>query len=445
MGSYAGLYFGGLYLGGDKGGINPLMMTLFRESDKRILEVAAGDPQAKEYASSYEIDDTDSLVLVQYRCSAAVVKDRLELMGFTLEIAFQAFEIARQQRLASFEDYEKSLGDHGHQFAEPLQRLRELTVSSWQEALRTIRARNLKPTYRSDPACGSYSPILRYMLCDHGLEWYGYPGTEIRHVIRLAIEAFGEDAELVYDLTELVEGGYYDTADDLNAHAAYLLEQDFLTSRRIVVLTEGATDKWILERSLRLLYPHLADYFAFMDFEGSRVAGGAGALANIVKAFVGAGIINRTVALFDNDTAAAVALRSLDNVALPSHIAAFRFPDLELAGSYPTLGPTGVVHMNVNGLAGSIELYLGLDVLSGADGLTPIQWKGYDGTVKAYQGEILNKSELHAKFRRKLAICEDQPRRISDFDWNGLRAILDQLRTVFQAADSAILLDPNMT
>ena len=41
-----------------------------------------------------------------------------------------------------------------------------------------------------------------------------------------------------------------------------------------------------------------------MDFEGARVSGAAGSLAALVKAFVGAGIANRVVALFDNDTAA---------------------------------------------------------------------------------------------------------------------------------------------
>ena len=45
-------------------------------------------------------------------------------------------------------------------------------------------------------------------------------------------------------------------------------------------------------------------WLGFMDFEGVRIGGGAGSLVNIVKAFAGAGIVNRTVALFDNDTAA---------------------------------------------------------------------------------------------------------------------------------------------
>ena len=76
-----------------------------------------------------------------------------------------------------------------------------------------------------------------------------------------------------------------------------------------------------------LLYPHLDDYFGFMDFEGVRIGGGAGSLVNIVKAFAGAGIVNRTVALFDNDTAARAVLAGLRSIRLPSNIVVKHLPD----------------------------------------------------------------------------------------------------------------------
>src|SRR6185312_3545790 len=97
--------------------------------------------------------------------------------------------------------------------------------------------------------------------------------------------------------------------------------------------------------------PHLADYFTFMDFEGARVAGGSGALAHTVKAFVGAGILNRVVAIFDNDTGAAEAHATLASIRLPDNLVVTQYPELALLQSYPTLGPTGIVRANVNGLA----------------------------------------------------------------------------------------------
>ena len=88
--------------------------------------------------------------------------------------------------------------------------------------------------------------------------------------------------------------------------------------------------------------------------------------------------------------------------------------------------------MNINGLAGSIELYFGHDVLLGADGnLTPVQWRGYDERLRDYQGEIMNKAELQSRFSAKLQACRGNPSLISDCDWGDIRLILDALRAAF--------------
>ena len=90
-----------------------------------------------------------------------------------------------------------------------------------------------------------------------------------------------------------------------------------------------------------------------MDFEGVRIGGGAGSLVNIVKAFAGAGIVNRTVALFDNDTAARAVLAGLRSIRLPANILVKQLPRLVELESYPTIGPTGSALMNVNDVAGT--------------------------------------------------------------------------------------------
>jgi hypothetical protein len=88
--------------------------------------------------------------------------------------------------------------------------------------------------------------------------------------------------------------------------------------------------------------------------------------------------------------------------------------------------------MDINGLAGSLELYFGLDVLRDGDGnLSPVQWRGYVDGVKRYQGEILDKARLQARFREKLRSCREEPRLIESTDWEGMRAILDRLRSAF--------------
>jgi hypothetical protein len=109
-----------------------------------------------------------------------------------------------------------------------------------------------------------------------------------------------------------------------------------------------------------------------MDFDGAGVEGGAPALTKVVKAFAGAGILNKVIAIFDNDTAGEVSFRVLAKLLIPTNIGVMKLPHLESLRAYPTIGPTGKAILDVNGIAGSLELYLGQDVLMDLSGnLTP--------------------------------------------------------------------------
>jgi hypothetical protein len=261
---------------------------------------------------------------------------------------------------------------------------------------------------------------------------YGFPGYDCRSYLRAALEVAGGGGQLTLDLTELVDGEYANADEELCSWSRRELADDFVINHKIVVLTEGKTDRAVLEGAFRLLYPHLAEFYSFTDFDGARASGGAGTQVNTLKAFIGAGIVNRIIAIFDNDTAAHVATRSLRGIRLPETVRVLLYPDLDLARNYPTLGPQGISSMDVNGLATGIELYLGEDVLRQTDGtLTPVQWRGYDQSIRQYQGEVLNKDELHQKFAEKLQACQADPTRIADYDWSGVRAILNAIRMAF--------------
>ena len=98
--------------------------------------------------------------------------------------------------------------------------------------------------------------------------------------------------------------------------------------------------------------------------------------------------------------------------------------------------------MDINGLACGIELYLGAEVLTGSDGNpVPVQWKGYDARLRRYQGELLAKIEVLDRFRTKLATCESDPSRVAEYDWEGLRLIIDLLRRSFREEDAAAHLE----
>jgi hypothetical protein len=162
----------------------------------------------------------------------------------------------------------------------------------------------------------------------------------------------------------------------------------------------------------------------------------------MVRAFASAGIANRVVVVFDNDTAAADALRIISSDTLPSQIQVIHYPALDTAKKYPTLGPPTIKHpegsvslSDVNGLACSIELYLGKDILVREDGtFYPVQWKSFIPGMNRYQGEIVSKESIHDAFRAKYVIALQDKDQIKDQDWGSLRLIIDAICAAAQSA-----------
>lgn len=441
MSSYATLSLGPLTLGQTRNGIDPGIMWIFRPSDKLMERIDKRDREQLANVMGEQVDADNSLARVEYRCTAGAARDRLDLKGFTYTVAEARFKQELKAEVQHAEDLAQILARNDITFEEELQVLRSLTLKGWLAALGRIRAEQLtRDSLAGMASSDDQLPLLRYMLAGRR-DLYGSPELDFRHFVRLAIEEAPPDEQLIYNLSDLVAGGWIDEADDQVGRAEALTNTDSLLGQRVIILTEGDTDRRILERSLKLLYPHLADYFHFFDFTGKKAGGGVGELANLVRAFAAADVRHRVLALFDNDTAARAALSNVSLEALPNNIAIRHYPNLPMAQQYPTLGPSGETRMDVNGLAGSIELYLGEDILRNADDLlSPVQWTGYERKVGAYQGKVIDKKRIQQEFDEKLALCEANPEEVGSHDWEGIRAILDTMRTAFHDIDAEAIL-----
>ncbi|MGM8899934.1 HEPN/Toprim-associated domain-containing protein, partial [Psychrobacter sp. 1Y4] len=318
-----------------------------------------------------EKEENNSLVF--YSISLNVLKSRLELFGYTFETSKKAFESSLANEILR---YERDYMNHDV-FKSTLKIFKEMTLNKWLSTLKEIHEQEL--TYKeyeknhntllsSEESDGSLSYIedaslLGYMLRNED-SFYGFPGDSIYVALRLCLEVIPERDDLVYDVGDLILGGYFDVDEDLVEYVTNLSSVEYYDIGKCIILTEGKSDKFILSESLSLLYPHLAEYFTFMDFEGAKVGGGAGSLANIVKSFSSVGIINKVIAVFDNDTAAHAALKGIEKSKISNNIKIFILPNIDILNDYPTIGPSGEVNMNVNGMAGSIEPYLGSECIS---------------------------------------------------------------------------------
>jgi hypothetical protein len=444
MGSWASCWLGPYQLSASNGDVDPHVMRLFQREDKRVVATASAGLPAGLRAEwqdliDGELDGEPHPPFVYYEADPSTVRDRLSFFGYTTENASAAFRlglpqaVARQERLLQIDGFPDDVRTRASRLTE---RLRTLTVEDWQRAAVAILRE--RPTRQERRQLDLGDPLLEHMIGDDDL---GFPGVDRLAALRLIADVMPEDEPLIYDISQLVWSDYFSEDDDVLGDTLVEQETEVAYASRVIVLTEGASDSWILRSALSVLYPHMSRYYSFMDFEAARPSGGAGQLANLVKAFVAAGVANRVIALFDNDTAAAAAIRGLRDITLPERFKIVRLPDIDLLREYPTLGPTGPAFADVNGLAASIEMFLGRDVLfdDTADGdCLPIQWTGYDSGISRYQGEVLQKRLIHERFREKVKRQEVEPPHASQ-PWNELRLLFRCLFSAFHDVDGRLI------
>lgn len=412
MGSYALLQIGELVVHEVKNGVDSLCTLLFTEIDR---EFPLTPEQTRAEPGFF------------YRTSVANAIDRLRIQGVTYEKAVAAFDQGRDEIYQSRweehvaarhfldDDQVGNLDEGERQYYESIKDEAEYdfcqsyTFDSW---LSTILIES--DTLGLEPVTEDYNPPLPIAqeIADYFL---GFPNLPI-FALRVLLEQFDADDEVILDCTDLVEGGW------LALHAELCQ-----CSPQVTILTEGPTDIDLLKPTLSVLYPHLEELFAFMDFRSLNIEANAGALVKIIKAFIGSGIKQRIVALFDNDAAGSDALRSLKMEDLPDNIRVAQLPHLPLAADYPTIGPQGEHNSDVNGCACSIELYLGEDILRNETGeLTEIRWGAYINGVGRYQGEINNKKQIQKKYL-DLIYTVDYASQLPEHDWSGMRLLFSAL------------------
>jgi hypothetical protein len=256
-----------------------------------------------------------------------------------------------------------------------------------------------------------------------------------RTVLRLALDSVADPKVRVrYNMDALASASRLERGFPLTDRAREDRRENMARDAPLVVLTEGSTDSRLLAAAIGVTHPHLVGFLRFMDFS-SGAEGSAASLVRTVRSFVGAGIANRVLALADNDTAAYDALFELKAERLPDGYRVAHYPDLPFLRHYPTLGPQSdtPVLMDVNGKAGSLEMYLGSDLLSVTGELAPVQWTGYFERQRSYQGVIGSgeKKRLHVDFAAKVKSAIEQPSVRVEQDWSGVEAIVDVILQAF--------------
>lgn len=248
---------------------------------------------------------------------------------------------------------------------------------------------------------------LKDILIEDDLSFHGQSVADNLYII---LSLLPDDSIIEYDLTDVI--GYVNERELLN---------DVI--EKIIILTEGKSDVEFISKTIEKLYPHISPYYHFINFDEYNVESNASALVKFVTSLIASNIQHPIIALFDNDTAGIMEMNKLKSIKTPKNFRDLKYPDLKLAKKYPTIGPTGLKKMNVNGFACSIEMYFGADILAKEDELAPVIWKGYNEKEKKYQGVISDKGNIQKAFREKL--------RTKNGDFKDMDLILQEIFNAF--------------
>ncbi len=183
-------------------------------------------------------------------------------------------------------------------------------------------------------------------------------------------------------------------------------------SSRFLIVTEGSSDAAIIGKAFRLLSPHIADFFDFVDMEEGYPFSGTGNVFRFVQGLTGIRVLNNVIVVYDNDAEGAANFERTRQLNLPANIAVIKLPELGCFEAFPTIGPNGQHLADINNRAAAIECYLDLP----SDAV--VRWSSYNTKIGAYQGELVEK-ERYAR------IFLDQRERSTAYRFDNIASVLD--------------------
>ncbi|NOJ47825.1 hypothetical protein HCN50_16485 [Bradyrhizobium sp. WSM 1744] len=328
------------------------------------------------------------------------VKDRIELLGHTidqchLEFIYLANQNGFDAEVFEFEALKKALSSVDVSSL-------AITVSQGDEDFGEFFREQVFPKLGMKLPEGETRRVL----------WSAAEGMEnlsSHSVLRLLAEnPAAATLPVIWAYKDVEEGGW--AARDEFVH-------HLQASERFLIVTEGSSDAAILKHALRILRPHIADFFDFVDMEEGYPFSGTGNLYKFVQGLISISIQNNIVVLFDNDAEGLFSFNRCSQLNVPANMRILKLPDLDEFRSFQTIGPSGQHRLDINGKAAALECYLQLDENA------CVRWSSFNSSLSAYQGALINKDRYKNNFL-------DQRSRTIGYDYRKIEAVLNM---IFQA------------
>ena len=204
----------------------------------------------------------------------------------------------------------------------------------------------------------------------------------------LAENELNLDYYVEWRYNDVVENGWVKRED---------IVQNLEEKNKILIVTEGSTDSFIIRRTINELYPNIVDFFEFIDMKENYPFTGVGNLKNFCQGLSKINTQNNIIVIFDNDTAGRAIYNVIKDIKKPKNLVFCLLPEHKEFKEFKTIGPFGEQKTNINGKAVSIECFLDLSSVTE----NPIvRWKNYDEKMLEYQGALENKDAYTSKFKK---------------------------------------------
>lgn len=201
---------------------------------------------------------------------------------------------------------------------------------------------------------------------------------------------------------------------------------------RVMIVTEGKSDKNIIKKALSMLRPHVEDFFTFVDMSENYPFTGVGNLSNFYKGLHKIGIQNNVIVLFDNDAEGDAKFEDAKRLHELPNIRPLKVPDIPSLVHFQTISPTGEQNADINGRAASIDCLLDLEWK--AERKASIRWTSFLKSRGTYQGELIDKAEYAKRF---LALSADQR---ATYDTSNIETLLNGISALAEEMATHILL-----
>jgi len=414
MGSYTELIIDEYPVFSSKSYVSSDISYIFCESDKKIFKRSIKDRNKIVWGN---INSEDIEIAYEYQTTVEIAIERLEIIGYSLSKTKLDFIKSKNKLI---EEYTEILECSdcceftNGMYANKIKFLQPLQFDDFIKAFIEIRTKKV-PNYKTDKDY-NLSNISKYLIDDG---WFlNYPFSEFGFYYRAFLDSCNKDSLVIQDITEVVNAGYYKPEDEIINN---LME----SKEKITILTEGTSDINIISKSMQLLYPHLFNYYNFKDFKISKASGSANQLTLEIKSLISINHKNKVIALFDNDGEGLTQINILKKINIPKNFIISTYPCTDLLKNYPT---SNNKFENVNGIAGSIEMYLGKDILKEQEEFIPIQLTNQD----IPHGKIKSKDNLQKLYFKKIKRCEKDNDIIKEFDWSEMELLLNQVFESFK-------------